>query len=205
MSYASSRGRFAGSGIGVNGDPKALTSYLVNGNAYGGGRYNGATNIAVIDQQPSLTERWEVLGFNVTFAGMIRLSSTDPVPACGRVGDIWAGLIKGGQPFPGFPGFVNPAQPFPADLSTMVKIWDGDTDQPFVTYDVQGVWPPGQSLNLVAGGLQLPQPLIIDAGEQLAIGLWHLPSILAHVVGVDILDANYSVYYNIVDAAHSLV
>lgn len=130
----------------------------------------GATIIDTAQVQPPTGAVWELQAFSVSGG----LSFTQLAARCyGRWGKIIAGIIRPGAPT-GVPNdpYVTPMLPLPIDTSMFADLWDPDND-PTPPLSNQG----GLTLPVYAA-LQLPIPMAVTLGDQVAIGVWMLPSLV---------------------------
>jgi hypothetical protein len=159
---------------------------------------SGGTLVMTVPQSPAYGEAWRIIGASFTFTPLFQ-AGTNP-PPYGLIGDIWGGIVQGAV------SIVNPAGPpfhpstvvgFPADQSTVTKLWDGTTDS------IQGYRTSPASVptayKTTAGGIQLPVPIVLSAGEQISAGLWLMPSLAANIFGVFVAKANWSIQYEAID------
>jgi hypothetical protein len=132
----------------------------------------GATALQALSFQPDLVSRWSITSWSVSYLGALRYPSPT-LYRFGRLGSFWAGIITGPVgPTPFSPSWRNPMTPFPADLSTFAKIWDGTTDPPFPSFASAG--PP----RYAGYTNSLPQPIAILPGDQILFGLWLTPGLV---------------------------
>jgi hypothetical protein len=157
---------------------------------------NGATIIAPVGAQPGLTTPWDVIGWGVSFLGQ----HTSPNPnggGYGRLGELWGGLVLSNPtPTLGPIPWVSPMLPFPGNLATFVKIWDGANDAPFPRADgstaVAGVPYVPKFTELT---YPVPLPVTMQPGDQLAIGLWLTPGLLLNTL-TQVAGATWSISYD---------
>lgn len=151
----------------------------------------GATNITPVQPGPPVGQKWSVLAVSVAFNALLLFSGL-PLNPYGRLGDVWASLVRAG----GTNGTVRPMQAFPTDKTQMTKLYDGANDPPFQSYNVDIGGPLPASYVPHAGGLQLPVPLSINAGEQLAVGIWLTPTLSANVGRIALVNGTYAVAFD---------
>lgn len=147
----------------------------------------GNTIIQPLGVQPPLGERWNILGWAITFEGMMHFSLASP--RYGKLGRVIGGLVRGAITDP---TNSNPMTPLPGDASLLTTLWDGDTDS---------AWPTLDPVTLVVArdpiytfmGLQAPLELL--PGQQLSIGMWLTPSLTAATERY-VTNARWDVYYD---------
>lgn len=156
----------------------------------------GAVRSADLQVQPSLTEKWQILGWTVRAHIGLFLQAIGGGQYHGRLGDLWGGLVvdadlpQSGAPFSG-------GAQFPPDLSTFAKIWDGGTDpirRCLVLTD-------REKYQLAQLTYTLPQPVDVRPGSNLQMAVVLTPSLMGIGPGgssVDLVvaDAYYSVLYD---------
>jgi hypothetical protein len=134
-----------------------------------------------------------VLGYGFSFQGaLFNIKSTlngAVVPNFARLGKLYGGLLKNSGAGIGEGAFTQ----MPPDRTMIELLWDGRNDPP---------WPQALNANPSFGtqSLQvfkesLPQPVEIDTGDTLEVGLWLTP-MLGQNVGVWIVGAQYSILYD---------
>lgn len=154
-----------------------------------GGRTLGAT---LVDQTPAIgpmTVKAPVptlLGYSIS-AGLYLDSwnrAGAPGPAFGQFGAIravlsrYASITRPGTAAQTFGGFyASQALPLPTDsLGSGVTLWDPAADDLPPAYNlVQG----SPSVLPIAGDRELAQPVPLERGQRLYIGIWITPSLLA--------------------------
>ena len=159
----------------------------------------GANIIAGVSSQPSLMAPWTVTGWSVRFLG--QLVSFANAGGYGALGEVWGGLVLG-SPTPTSPGplqlpWASPMGPFPNDLSTFTKVWDGAQSAPFPRAD-------GLSTQTATAGappryseltFPLPIPVTMQPGDQIGIGLWLTPALVFNTI-TQIRGASWSISYD---------
>ena len=172
------------------GVPYALGDGLFWGVADAAGvkKSSGAVRVVPVSIQPSLVERWQVLGFSVRLQtaiswlyGSVYANVDRPY---GRVGDIWAGALID-APMAASGGAILGGKPFgaaqlPQDMSTFTKVVDADEPRPIL--NATGPTAPQNVVSIPAGqGLfgttfMFPVPQVLHSGSQLQMALIALPS-----------------------------
>lgn len=144
----------------------------------GQGRYI----VDALSLQPPATQVWTLLGWSVQFHRFLALNNgVGTGQHQGVMGDVFAGLTDQSRTAPsngvGIPGVA-----MPNDDSRIAKIWDGATGR-FYIFDA-AVIPRGFTEKALATSesftFALPQPIELDIGQQLAMGLWMRPNFSMH-------------------------
>jgi hypothetical protein len=150
----------------------------------------GCTLVDSLPLQPSLAGPWTIIGWTIGFD----LWAILPVaqPAYGRFGNIVGGLCHTPSPTQGAGApWVSPILPFPTNASLISQIWDGDqSPSPPVAY--AGSIP--SSAARIALSYPLPQPVDLQPGDQLSMGIWLMSSVV-RTVGLVLLNATWTVGY----------
>ena len=140
-------------------------------------RTPGATLTQLISYSPE-QKPWSLqsIGFQ---AGVSIDLTAKPI---GKLGKIVAGLVL--PPAQSIPSgqIISPVIPLPNPTLT-VDLWDPANDPLPPEYVITSAHTPSpQSQLQVSGILQLQQPVQIQRGEQIQVGLWILPSLLSFQV-----------------------
>lgn len=153
----------------------------------------GLTRVVPLQLQPTLVERWQIIGYSVR----IRLGLAFFLPSgqiWGRLGQLWTGLVTDSSLTP-----ANVAT-FPSDLSTFVKVWDGQNDdiREVNLNELNAGTANPLGYTLIAQTFMLPQPIEIRSGSQIQMALVLTPSMITTLTAAElvILRASYSVIYN---------
>jgi hypothetical protein len=154
-------------------------------------RTQGATAIDQLPLQPSLAAPWLIAGWSIAFD--LWLFQAVSAPVFGRLGTIIGGLCHPPQTVEVGTG-RHPVQPLPANISLLTQLWDGnaDTSPPSVIAGATSF--PGAPTSLQTT-YPLPQPLVLEPGDQLAIGLWLTPSVSQNVQ-LCVFNAKWTVSYD---------
>jgi hypothetical protein len=153
----------------------------------------GAIRTMPVAIQPTLMERWRIVGFSVRAQlGIVRALAN---PFYGRWTDLWSGLLVDTtmSEFSGIQGDRG-AVTLPQDLSTFAKLWSGQTDAP----------PPiiTSPFAITAGqgwfGLtyMLPAPIDVRLGAQISFALILMPMLLGFGMGFKVGSCDFSVLYD---------
>lgn len=152
---------------------------------------NGSYRLLQLSAQPTLSRPWTIYGWGIQAkAFLFTVSGAGPV--FGKLGAFYASLIVGGSLTTRSSGsFQAPTQDA---LPNLVKVWDGDTDPPppFLASNTSPA-PIGGLLQTIQ---QLPQPVRLNAGDQLGIGLWLTPMLVSAELQFDIYNLTYTVNYD---------
>ena len=145
----------------------------------------GAQTFELPSAQPTITKGWTITGWSI-IAQIALVQATGQYPRFGLLGKLMASLIVGGSVTPQVSQpFQQPPQPA---LGNLVTIWDGSQDPP----------PPFLSApsprGVVGTNQQLPQPQKLAAGDQLALGLWLTPAMVAGGA-MAVYNVNYQISY----------
>lgn len=152
-----------------------------------GGWTQGATIIDGISLQPLPSERWTLLDYSINgILGLDLAPNAGPlgyVPF-GKFGKLRASLVLGSDfssqsGNPNVP-FVRPILPMPADSTTASDLWDPAVSPlPQISKGFGGLSGTLGFVGIpVSCAVQLPQPRVLQLGEQLGIGMWMTPSLL---------------------------
>lgn len=138
----------------------------------------GATLIDLVALTPPLTERWQILAWELSYDGSWFIPAGGNGRPYGKLGALWAGLVSSGASPTGLntPGTIPYRQPMlslPSDLSTLQKVWDGGTDPLFPNSST----PPAAPSGTRGASQNLPVPIDVDPGKPLGFGLWLTPSL----------------------------
>ena len=165
-------------GVAIADTPTAISTYTA-----------GAVALQAVPFQPDLMSRWQLLSWSLSYLGGL-LYPNSTITAYGRLGAFWAGLVLGSHTNPISPNpWSNPVTPFPGDMSTFAKVWDGATDPPFPA--VTSPTPP--AYDGYTNGFA--QPLTIQPGDQLTLGLWLTPALVQNCQTL-IKNVNYTIAYD---------
>lgn len=146
-----------------------VSASLIDNFASSAGQWSdGAARIQPVTAQATIARPWTIYSIGIAGKGALLPISTAPR---GLLGKLYGGLLAGGT-FGGNSAttFVQP--PGPA-LPTIMKLWDGTQDAPFPM--LTSARPAG---GFFSETLQLPQPLQLDPGDQIAVGLWLTPNLV---------------------------
>jgi hypothetical protein len=166
---------------GFDSNPAGFCLVDALGAAAGTSAYmKGATVIDPIPlQTPPLGQRWTITAWSMRFNGIIGIANT---PAYGRLGRIYGGLSKTPPTAQGSQPYVNPMLPIPNDWGSSIQLlWDGETDTPFPT-SPNVTTTAGLTIGMISQDVVLSQPLPIDSGQPMSIGLWLTPGILNNTI-----------------------
>lgn len=157
---------------------------------------NGAQTIGRITSQATISKPWTIYGWSIQGQGLLFARNLG-VQCYGRLGKLLAALIVRGSIAP-----VWSKSPFVAPdgdaLKNLIQIWDGSQDAPFpwgpeFPFDIGQPTPPtGGQFQITT---QLPQPQRMNPGEQVGLGLWLTPSLVANT-GITIVNASFTVLYD---------
>lgn len=162
----------------------------------------GASAIQPINSEPFVGQAWTIYGWSIGYQGYIKTNFLNQLkPFYGRLGDFYAGLVKGNIYVPYNPnssiansygnGLINFP---PSDTSLISKVWDGQSDSAFPNdkaFNVNTQKPP----KLQTFAYQLPQPLEVPANSQISFGIWLTPSLVAFT-GLIIADLTFQIQYD---------
>jgi hypothetical protein len=153
----------------------------------------GGTVIDSLGLQASLAAPWSINGWTIGFDlwGFANVIG----PMYGRFGNIFGGLCTNAQiPAANVGLGVAPVQSFPLNSSLISQIWDGDQSPcpPIIPTSGGGVLPAPARIML---SYPLPQPLIIQPGDQLSVGLWVTPSVICNVQ-LFLMNATWEITYD---------
>ena len=145
----------------------------------------GAQSVASVGAQPTIIKPWTIYGFAMQGHGA---HVSGGLPVYGHLGALFGALLTGGTFTPqNNQPFVFPQNGGP----NILPLWDGSQDPPFPMFDGVHLSPGGYW----QGSLQLPQPLKLAAGDQIAMALWLTPSLTSEVETV-IYQAGWTVSYD---------
>jgi hypothetical protein len=167
----------------------------VGGSAYS----NGSSRSARLSIQPSVMQRFTLLGFNINMRICALLGTLAQVQRWARWGDIWAGVFTT-QPLPPASYSVQnliAGAAFPPDLSTFAKVFDGSSD-PVRMLD--GNTRQTEQGTLIAGNYMFPAPYPVQPSTPLGFGLIMTPSLASEgysSAGLVILTCGFSVLYQV--------
>jgi hypothetical protein len=175
----------------------------------------GATLIDVVDLGATVSSSWKLISVSIqAYLAIIHSESgSNFSPVYGRFGKIKTALITKPDTFSTsgqYGTFVTPMLPLPQDSTLTVDLWDPAIDPlpPRITSVAspppstpQPSHTPG-TLLAVQTSIQLPIAIDIVAAEQVCVGIWILPSLLAFtsasfspsflvLFGMSILQASY--------------
>lgn len=152
----------------------------------------GASLIQPLTAQPTLSRPWTVYGWGLQGKGLLfQPALGGQFPAFGKLGSLFAALLVGGSISPLSTGHFS--QPPGNATPTLVKVWDGDTDPPFPFAPSNVSAPPdGGFFQTVQ---QLPQPVTLNAGDQMGIGLWLSPMLVSAQLEIQLYNVTYLVNY----------
>ena len=156
-------------------------------------RSQGGTAIDSLPLQPSLNVPWSINGWTIGF-DLWAFAAGGAQQMYGRFGNIYGGLCTSGQTA-GLHG-VQPVLPFPPNASLITQIWDGDQSPapPIAPPGAGGAGFPGLSTR-ISSTFPLPQPEIVQPGDQLSVALWITPSVTSNIQLV-IFNATWSIVYD---------
>lgn len=152
--------------------------------AYSHVRTPGATVINSVTPTQQINQQWSLQSIGIqAFLALVMGINHNLV---GKLGKIVAGLLLPTNPQPttsGLQNFSSILLPLP-DPTLTVTLWDPETDQ------MPPVYPHGVGLDptlktslsgflSIGQVLQLQQPVDLEPGETVGIGIWMLPSLLA--------------------------
>lgn len=175
-----------GGGINLQDAPASATSNWTQ----------GGTLIDSVPIQPPLGQVYNIVSWTIAFQGFWG-QTTGGAPSYGKVGSILGAVMRASQrTFPPTPTsfndpWTNPMLPLPNDVSLAATLWDSNQDQAFPTITAKslaGLIPAPT----ITGGLVLNTPIQIVSGEQISIGLWLMPSLVANVQ-IWIANAQYAI------------
>lgn len=144
--------------------------------------------------QPTLAVPWTIFGWSISFQGAIlALVSPTSGPANGLLGKLFGGLVQQQTtPAPVPPNNQPFSSPPQVALPTIATLWDGSQDPPFPQAQGGSALPTSGYCRTV----QLPQPLVLKAGDSLGMGLWLTPSLVANT-RIYIYGITYTVNYEV--------
>lgn len=158
----------------------------------------GATLIDNVNLSPLPNQKWSLLSVYIRgYPGIIL-----PPQGYGKLGKIYGGLLL----FEEQPTTQGPSQePYqnftPLPSSLLAPLWDPNSD-PLPTQMIPGVTPTNTTTQ-AACQIELPQPLDIQPGQQLRVGMWIMPSLFGSAATVNpgqgfllVTNANYTVQYD---------
>lgn len=155
-------------------------------------RTTGQINIQAGEQVP-IGSKWDLL--SVSFQAFM-LTNRAAGRAYGSLGQLGIGVILD-TPIPVTGGQQAYATP-PSDLSLFSQIWDGEIDN--TPPDISVLTIPGDVSQAfsVSGTISPPIARTLYAGQEIAVGLWLTPSILASgqngdAVSLFVLNAKYEI------------
>jgi hypothetical protein len=149
--------------------------------------------------QPTLTQRWTLLGWSIRL--QIGYRNGPPAPPSmqnywGTLGDLWAGVaINGSLKDAGGVISTGPTvrrkgeASLPQDLSTFAKVWT--KDDPILRAD--GSADPSQPVGLT---YMLPAPLPIRPGDTMQMALIWTSSVLGGFVVLKVPSCDYTILYD---------
>lgn len=184
----------------------SIADYPLGGSLSGWNQWTpGAAAIAPVTAQPSMTRPWTILSWSLEFQlYALQFFSSPAKPAYGKLGRLIAGLVQGtgvqttistdpnaGQLVP----WKQAIQPPPADQSLMSVLFDGSQDGPPPA--AQASNPNVLKVTLSVSDwrtatFSLPQPLQVEFGQPIAMGMWLTPS-LAQNASLIVMGANYNI------------
>lgn len=148
----------------------------------------GGTVIEGLPLQPSLLAPWTIEGWTIGFDLLAFWSVLAPI--YGRLGNICGGLCEQQRTPDSF--WRNKVLPFPVNASLVTQIWEGDQSPcPPIINGGGPIYGTPPRINLT---YPLPQPVIVQQGDQLSIGIWITPSLTANLQLV-LLNATWSIAY----------
>jgi hypothetical protein len=152
----------------------------------------GAIRTMPVAIQPTLVQKWRILGFSARAQlGIVRALLN---PFYGRWTDLWVGLLvdKSISDFSGIQGDRGSVT-LPQDLSTFAKLWDGQRDPPPPIITTPYAINPGQGWFGLT--YMLPNPLDVRSGAQISMALILMPMLLAFGMGFKVGSCDFSVLY----------
>lgn len=165
----------------------------------------GVIRVVPVGVQPSLVQRWTVLGFSVQIRIAMQFTprnvfNSQPLAAYGTFGKLYAGLLFDATTS-NSGGMMNGSQLpggayFPFDLSTFTVVWDGSEDSARVIAQGAGN-APDSSFSLLAETFMFPSPVAIRSGSNMEMALVLTPSVLSPCdAGLIVRSCAYSVIYD---------
>lgn len=186
--------RQAGNLIGAN----IEDTFATNGTPYNAVYTQGSQQVDNVQLTPSLTQNWKLLGLSVTAYIGLFYGAAGGIPLYGRLGKLHAALLPQGTPQT--PGGPVPYAALPPD--NLILLWDGSNDTAPRQVSSGSSPIPQSTLQAVSGDIQLPVPIPINAGQQVAVGLYLEPSLIGTpsatvaIVGLGVFESTYVVNYD---------
>jgi len=156
-------------------------------------RTQGVTQIDQLPLQPALAAPWVIDGWSIAF-DLWLFQNAPTAPIFGRLGSILGGLCHAAQiPAPLVGGGARPVLPLPPNLGLLTQLWDGVADPcpPIVPAWAQAF--PGAPTT-ISTTYPLPQPMVLEPGDSLSIGMWLTPSVSQNVQ-LCVFNAHWTVSY----------
>jgi hypothetical protein len=137
--------------------------------------------------QPTITRAWTIQGWGIQVQAFI--DSPGGSVKYGRLGQLIAAVIPAqSTPTPATRSFAGvPSQA----LANAETLWDGSLDPPFPAN--QKTQP--QNEGWIAASFNLPQPIVLHAGEGIGVGLWLTPSLVSNA-NIVLAAATYQLLYD---------
>jgi hypothetical protein len=168
-------------------------SYVNIRDICGGAYSSGATCIVGIGEQPYLDNPITILGWSLTYSGLIKLPNTYQG---GKLGKLYAGPIF--RPVltstlgNGVPYLPYMQAPLPPDATLIQEVWDGSTDPVFPQAELSATGVI--NYQALSSSMTLPQPIELNSGDQVAFGMWLTPSLAASLI-LYIINAAFTIQY----------
>ena len=158
----------------------------------------GASIIEQIEAAPKLENPWTIAGWSISYTAYYQILNV--ANAMGRPGKLIGGLVRNPTPTREFsieearsPWEIGTTLPIDGTLTEV--IWNGEPlfRNATATTRASSSEPPLYSANFA-----LPQPIKLNSGETLGIGMWFSPSLFTREgSGFTVQSARWSINYNV--------
>lgn len=173
-------------------------------------RGTGATIVDLLSLAPEPQQKWTLQSIAIQAYMLIELSSSAGVSSLyGKLSKIVGGLLlppyayaSGNSSFPA----DRPMRPLPPDPSLTVTLWDPAIDQlsPMVPINTVTSQSAPSKMLPISGVIQLPQPLPLEPGVEIGVGIWILPALIGFAnlnngqvtFSIEVRRATYAIAYD---------
>lgn len=150
---------------------------------------SGQTVVSPVTSNPTLLERWVVLGWSMRVRVAVFTPAGSPAPPYwARFGKLWGGFMPSAS-------IQNQgAVAFPPDMSTFTVLWDGQF--PIPVFSGSPATPTTPAFGLVALTYMLPSPIPLRPGAQIQMGLVMTPTLSSGSITLAVRECIYSIIYD---------